>query len=138
MEEHGIGTGSAPQDAEFATNDGEAVGGDWRPNEIHMTYARRWMTALASELVPFNSINRLRINEPGEREGETQVDVNGPLLFVVLDDAVALGNGSDTTGLSRYLSELRRGLQRGGLDAAAFMIVPDIVAQRCPSLLTKI
>jgi len=138
MEESAIETGLAPQDAELATHDGESAARDWLANEIHMTYARRWMTALASELVPFNSINTLRINEPGEREGETQVDVNGPLLFVVLDDAVALGNGSDTTGLSRYLSELRRGLQRGGLDAAAFMIVPDIVAQRSPSLFTKI
>src|SRR5258707_13497200 len=106
MEEHGIGTGSAPQDAEFATNDGEAVGGDWLANEIHMTYARRWMTALASELVPFNSINTLRINEPGEREGETQLDVNGPLLFVVLDDAPALRNASDTTGPPQYFTEL--------------------------------
>src|SRR5882672_7411813 len=138
MEESAIETGLAPRDAELATHDGESAARNWLANEIHMTYARRWMTALASELVPFNSINTLRINEPGEREGETQVDVNGPLLFVVLDDAVALGNGSDTTGLSRYLSELRRGLQRGGLDAAAFMIVPDIVAQRSPSLFTKI
>src|SRR5882757_8343323 len=90
MEESAIEAGVAPLNAELAMRDGESAAHNWLASEIHMTYARRWMTALASELVPFNSINTLRINEPGEREGETQVDVNGPLLFVVLDDAVAI------------------------------------------------
>jgi hypothetical protein len=138
MAESAIETGIAPLDAELATRDGESAAHNWLASEIHMTYARRWMTALARELIPFNSINTLRINEPGEREGETQVDVNGPLLFVVLDDTVAIRSGSDTTELSRYLSELRRGLQRGGLDAAVFTIVPDNAAYGVPSLFTKI
>jgi hypothetical protein len=138
MDESAIEAGLAPQDAERATHDGESAAHNWLANEIHMTYARRWMTAIARELTPFNSRNTIQITEPGEREGETQVDVNGPLLFVALDDAVAIRSGSDTTELSRYLSELRRGLERGGLDAATFMIVPDSAGHGVPSLFTKI
>src|SRR5579872_416140 len=138
MDESAIEAGLAPLNAELATLDGEAAARDWLANEIHMTYARRWMTAIARELAPFNSRNTVRITEPGEREGETQVDVNGPLLFVILDDAVALRSGSDTTNLSRYLSELRRGLERGGLDSASLMTVPNVVAQGSASLFTNI
>ena len=138
MDEPAVQAGLAPLDAQLAAIDGESAARDWLANEIHMTYARRWMTAVARELVPFNSRNTIQINEPGEREGETQVDVNGPLLFVVLDDAVAIRSGSDTTNLSRYLSELRRGLERGGLDTASFMSVPRIVSQGPASLRTAV
>ncbi|MCU1341828.1 MAG: exo-beta-D-glucosaminidase [Candidatus Acidoferrum typicum] len=138
MDESAIEAGLAPIDAEVAARDGDSAARDWLANEIHMTYARRWMTAIARELMPFNSRNTVQITEPAEREGEKQVDVNGPLLFVVLEDAVAIRTGSDTTELSRYLSELRRGLERGGLDAASLMIVPDIAAHGVPSLFTTI
>src|SRR6267154_387170 len=46
-------------------------------------------------------------------------EIGGPLLFVALDDAVAIRNGSTAPDLSRYLSELRRALERGGLDSAS-------------------
>ena len=138
MEEPDIEAGLAPLDAELAARDGESAAHDWLANEIHMTYARRWMTAIARELAPFSSRNTVGITESGEREGETHVDINGPLLFVVLDDAVAIRTGSDTTDLSRYFSELRRGLERGGLDATSLMIVPDVAAHGVPSLFTTI
>jgi hypothetical protein len=139
MEESAIGAGLAPFDAELATRDGNSAARDWLANEIHMTYARRWMTAIARELAPFHSKNTLRINEPGEREGETQaVDGNGPLLYVVVDDAVSIRTGSDTTDLSPYLSELRRGLERGGLDAATCVMAPNVVAEGSPPLFTTI
>ena len=138
MDESAIEAGIAPIDAELAARDGDLAAHDWLANEIHMTYARRWMTAIARELAPFNSRNAVQTSDPAEREGDKQLDVNGPLLFVVLDDAVAIRNGSDTAALSRYLSELRRGLERGGLDATSLMTVPDIAAHGVSALFTTI
>src|SRR5713226_5224113 len=46
MDESAIEAGLAPLDAELATRNGEAAARDWLANEIRMTYARRWMTAL--------------------------------------------------------------------------------------------
>ena len=137
MSESAIEAGLAPPDAELATRDGNAAARDWLANETHMTYARRWLTAIARELAPYGSRNTVRITEPSEREGETQEkEISGPVLFVALDDAVAIRTGSDAPDLSRYLSELRRALARGGLDAASFMNVPAIAIQGAPSLAT--
>ena len=56
-----------------------------------MTYARRWLTAVCQELAPYSAKNTITITEPGDREGETQEKtIAGPLLFVALDDAVAI------------------------------------------------
>src|SRR5467141_2891402 len=137
MDEPAIKAGLAPPDAELTTRDGNAAARDWLANDMHMTYARRWLTAIARELAPYSSKNTVQITEPGEREGETQdVEISGPLLFVALDDAVAIRNGTSGPDLSRYLGELRRALTRGGLDAASFMNAPDVMAQGAPSLST--
>src|SRR5713101_5513053 len=69
------------RDAEFDL-DGNAAARVWLANETHMTYARRWLTAIARELAPYGSKKTVRITEPGEREGETQEkEISGPLLF---------------------------------------------------------
>jgi hypothetical protein len=137
MDASAIEAGLAPPDAELAARDGNAAARRWLANETHMTYARRWLTAIARELAPYSSRNTIRITEPGEREGETQEkQIGGPLLFVALDDGVAIRTGSDAPDLSRYLGELRRALRRGGLDAISFMNVPDIVVQGAAPLST--
>jgi hypothetical protein len=135
MNESEIDSGLAPPDAELSARDADVAARDWLASETNMTYARRWLTAVAKELAPYYSGRSVLINEPGEREGEPQEkEISGPLLFVALDDAVSIGIGSGVPELTRYLSELRRALVRGGLDAASFMNVPDIVAQGAPSV----
>ena len=135
ISESDINAGFAPSDAELATRDGDAAARHWLANETHMTYARRWLTAIARELAPYSSRNTVPVTEPSDREGETQEkEINGPLLFVALDDAVAIRTGSGGSDLSRYLSELRRALARGGLDTPTFMNVPSILAQGAPPL----
>jgi hypothetical protein len=137
MDERIIQAGLAPPDAELAARDGNAAASDWLANETHMTYARRWLTAIARELAPYGSRNVIHLIEPGEHEGETQEKgIGGPLLFVALDDAVAIGTGSDVPDLSRYLGELRRALTRGGLHAVSFMNVPDVAIQGVAPLST--
>jgi hypothetical protein len=135
MSESDIETGLAPSDAELAARDGDAAARHWLANETHMTYARRWLTAIARELAPYTSRNTVRVTEPGEHEGETQEkEISGPLLFVALEDAVSIRTDSGAPDLSRYLSELRRALARGGLEAASFMNVPSILALGAPQL----
>jgi hypothetical protein len=137
MSESAIDMGLGPPDAELATRDGNGAARDLLANETHMTYARRWLTAIARELAPYNSRRMVRITEPGEREGESQEkEISGPLLFVALDDGAAIRTGSETPDLSSYLGELRRALERGGLDAPTFMIAPAIAANGVPPLST--
>src|SRR5258706_947461 len=125
MNNPAIKAGLAPPEAELTTRDGNAAARDWLANDPHMTYPRRWLTAIARELAPYSSKNTVHITEPGEREGETQdVEISGPLLFVALDDAVAIRNVASAPDLSRYLCELPRALTPAGLDPASFVNAP--------------
>jgi len=135
MSESDINAGLAPSNAELATRDGDAAARDWLANKTHMTYARRWLTAIARELAPYGSRNTVPVTEPSDREGQTQEkEIDGPLLFVTLEDAVSIRTDSGAPELSRYLTELRRALARGGLDTATFVNVPSILAQGAPPL----
>jgi hypothetical protein len=139
MEETAVQEGLSSPNADLEARDADAAARSWLANETHMTYARRWMTAIARELAPFASTKTVGITEPSERAGETQVnDVSGPLLFVALEDALVIQAGSGAADLSRYLSELRRGLERGGLAVDIFANLPDVMGQGSPSLFTTI
>jgi hypothetical protein len=129
MDAVGIAAGAGPPDADLAARDADAAARLWLANETHMTYARRWFTALARELAPYGSGSTLRITEPGDREGETQEkEISGPLLLVALGDGMGVRPGPPAPNLSRYFAELQRALARGGLDAISFVSVSDISA----------
>ena len=134
MSAEAVVRGLAPPEAELAAQDANAAAQSWLANETHMTYARRWLTAVAKELAPYSAKNTIVITEPGEREGETQDnETAGPLLFVALDDAVAFRPDSEAPELSRYLAELRGALIRGGLDAMTFVNARNVAGQGAPS-----
>ena len=116
--------GDAPPDAELMTRDANAAARGWLANEIHMTHTRRWMSAVAKELAPYDAKSLVATTEPGKREGETEEkQTGGPLLFVLLDDAVSIRSGSNSSDLWRYLTELRKALAEGGLHATALVNV---------------
>ncbi|MGH9681463.1 MAG: beta-galactosidase, partial [Candidatus Acidiferrales bacterium] len=118
--------GLAPPDAELGEKDSNAAARGWLTNEIHMSYARRWMTAVGSILAPYSAKNRMSVTYPGGKDGKMQQEqIAGPLLFVALDDGAALPNGAKAPNLSRYLAELEGALARGGLDAITFIDMPD-------------
>jgi hypothetical protein len=130
MSEPDVEKGVAPPEAELAARDANAAARRWLANDLHMTYARRWLTAVAQELALYSAKRTITITEPGEREGETQdSEIAGPLLFVALDDSIAVRPGAQAPELSRYLAELRGALIRGGLDATLFLSAPDVVGE---------
>lgn len=125
-----IQDGVAPPDAQLAAEDSNAAARGWLANEIHMTYARRWMTAVARVLAPYSAKNMISISEPGSREGESQEkQIPGPLLFVALDDVASVPPGAEAPDLAKYLAELRGALARGGLDAISFLNVPSAAVE---------
>ena len=125
-----IQDGVAPPDAQLAAEDSNAAARGWLANEIHMTYARRWLTAVARELAPYSAKNMISISEPGSREGESQEkQIPGPLLFVALDDVASVPPGAEAPDLAKYLAELRGALARGGLDAISFLNVPSAAVE---------
>jgi Glycosyl hydrolases family 35 len=134
MSELDVEKGVAPPEAVLAARDADAAARRWLANDLHMTYARRWLTAVARELAPYSAKRTVTIPEPGDREGETQDSkIAGPLLFVALDDDIAVRPGAQAPELSRYLTELRGALIRGGLDALLFMSAPDIADEGAAS-----
>jgi len=129
MDAVSVAVGAGPPDVDLAARDADAAARLWLANETHMTYARRWFTAVARELAPYSSTYTLRITEPGDREGETQEkEIGGPLLLVALGDGMGVRPGAPAPNLSRYFAELQRALARGGLDAIPFVSVSDISA----------
>jgi len=121
-----IQQGIAPPLARLAARDANAAARGWLANPTHMTYARRWMTAVARVLAPYSAKNLISVIEPVGRDGETQEKkIPGPLLFVALDDAEGIQPGADTSELKRYLAELRGALAAGGLDGPIFLSVPN-------------
>jgi len=135
MNEETIEAGQPPPDAELASRDGNAAARDWLANETHMSYARRWLTAVARELASYSARNTFEVTEPGDREGSTHIKaIGGPLLYVVLDDATQIRPGSDATDLSRYVGELRKALEKGGLEAISFISEPDVVTHGVQAL----
>ena len=129
MDAVSIAAGAGPPDADLAARDADAAARLWLANETHMTYARRWFTAVARELAPFGSTRTLQVTEPGDKEGETrEQEISGPLLLVALGDGMGVRPGPPAPNLSSYFSELRRALSRGGLDAISFLSVTNISA----------
>jgi hypothetical protein len=83
----------------------EAAAQGWLDNATHMTYARKWLEAVAHELVG---------------------GASGTLLFVQLEDDMALGR-TNITGPAfwRYMEALRAMLEAGGLRVPVFINPTD-------------
>ncbi|MGH9815208.1 MAG: beta-galactosidase, partial [Candidatus Acidiferrales bacterium] len=93
-------------------------------NPTHMTYTHKWLARIAAELAPY-SVRRTHQREiPAEKRGRPpQIeDASGPLLFVQLDDDLAIGRANYAgPAFWRYVGELRGSLAAGGLDVPAFI-----------------
>ena len=63
-----IQDGVTPHNAQLADRDSNAAARGWLANETHMTYTRRWMTAVAKVLAPYSANNMISIGDPSIRE----------------------------------------------------------------------
>ncbi|MBI1750735.1 MAG: beta-galactosidase [Acidobacteria bacterium] len=109
-------------------SDAEAAARGWLENETHMRFARKWLAAVARELVEYGPRCTLRVNVPsGKRGKREEKEISGPLLFVQLDDDMAIGR-SNYAGPAfwRYMSELRKMLEDGGLDVPSYINPTDM------------
>jgi hypothetical protein len=108
------------------TSDAEDAASDLLENATHMAYTRKWLGAVAKELVPYSASRVVPVLQPEPEKSKTR-DVPGPLLFVQLEDDLAIGR-TNRTGQNfwRYLDELRAMLEAGGLDAPVFINPTDM------------
>jgi hypothetical protein len=108
--------------------DAEGAARGWLENETHMRAARGWLEAVGRELAPLSARRTMRVRRPTGRRDETEeVEISGPLLFVQLDDDMAI-NRTNYTGpyFWRYMQELRQMLEAGGVDVPAFINPTDM------------
>ena len=118
--------GRYPPLSNLNARDSEAAAQGWLQNPVHMEYAEKWMTTVARELATYSSHRLIAI--PGSGDSSTKPEkISGPLLFVQLEDDMAIGR-TNTVGSDfwKYMRTLRGWLQSGGLDAVFFINPTDM------------
>ncbi|HEV2297842.1 MAG TPA: beta-galactosidase [Candidatus Acidoferrales bacterium] len=102
------------------THNAEAAAQAWLDNPVHMKYARLWLEAVAHELAPYSATSAAPVplgTSP----------VSGPLLFVQLEDDMAIGRENYAgPGFWRYMESLRGMLRGGGLRVPAYINPTDM------------
>jgi hypothetical protein len=116
--------GRYPPMANVNARDAEAGAKGWLENATHLAYTRKWLVRIAEELAPY-SVHRVRREEqPSEKRNQPPkvVEVSGALLFVQLDDDLAIGRGNYAgPQFWRYVEELRAMVVAGGIDVPVFI-----------------
>ena len=126
--------GRYPPFSYLNTRDAEAAAKELLDNPTHMFYTRKWLEAVACELAPYSRSG----TEHSEAQATTPPEASGPLLFVQLEDDLAIGR-TNTIGplFWRYLDTLRQMLEAGGLTAAAFINPTDMRVSAAGSALSR-
>jgi hypothetical protein len=110
------------------TRNAEAGAQGWLANATHMAQTRIWLGTVAKELAPYSSRRSVPI-APAQDTGPRGApeETNGPLLFVQLEDDMAIGR-TNTIGPAfwRYMESLRGMLEAGGLDVPFFINPTDM------------
>ena len=131
------GSGLAdPEDhKDSAARDADAAAKAWLEDSTHKAAARRWLAAVAKELAPYTSSRKVLVpGPPGKRDVSAEKEISGPLLFVQLHDSPAFDPAHPAAPhFWRYLAELRRALEAGGVDAL-FTVNPLDLREAWPGL----
>ena len=128
MEQVDILDGRYPPFSYLNAHDSEAMAKELLENSTHMAYTKKWLEAVAHELAPY------RASQTIQAKGDTADDpkakdreVSGPLLFVQLEDDMAIERTNYAGPLFwRYMQELRGMLEAGGLDAQSYINPTDM------------
>ncbi|HEX9760107.1 MAG TPA: beta-galactosidase [Candidatus Acidoferrales bacterium] len=120
------------------SRDAEAAARGWLNNATHMTHARRWLAAVAGELTPYLPTRAIVVEQPTGRRGEMEsTTVSGPLLFVQIDDDLAIGRSNNAGPVFwQYVQELYAALRGAGLDVPAYINPTDMRVSAAGSALT--
>ena len=117
--------GRAPPAAEIAAVDAEGAARLWLENPVHMTYAAKWLEAVARELAPYRASVALRIEAHNSGEAKkrvTEQELSGPLLFVQVGGGPGSGNaGTAGPEFWKYAEGLCSVLHHGGVDVPCFV-----------------
>jgi Glycosyl hydrolases family 35 len=112
--------GRYPPLASLNTHNAEQAAQAWLANPTNMNYARTWLEAVAHELAPYSAGRAVQI--PGEAH-----EFSGPLLFVQLEDDMAIGRANYAgREFWRYMQALREMLHDGGLEVPAYINPTDM------------
>jgi hypothetical protein len=107
--------------------DAEGAARGWLENATHMAYTRKWLAAVAKELAPYAPTRAVSVTRPGKKGEPEEVQVSGPLLFVQLDDDMAIGRTNYAGPIFwEYMQELRGMLVEAGLDVPAYINPTDM------------
>ena len=107
--------------------DAEGAARGWMENSTHVSYTRKWLAAVAGELAPYAPTRAVSVQRPNKKGQREEQQVSGPLLFVQLDDDMAIGRTNYAGPIFwRYMEELRRMLLAGGLDVPAYINPTDM------------
>ena len=117
--------GRYPPPAALNTRDAEGAARAWMASPVHMEHARKWLEAVARELAPYLASATLHLTPPEPKkgkEGKETAGRSGPLLFVQIEDDLAIGRAnSPGSEFWKYVETLCGVLRRGGVDAPCFI-----------------
>jgi hypothetical protein len=126
--------GRYPPFSYLNTRDAEAAAKELLENPTHMSYTRKWLEAVAHELAPYGSSRTV----PPQPPAATPPEASGPVLFVQLEDDLAIGR-MNTIGpiFWRYLDALRQMLEASRLTTAVFINPTDMRVSAAGSALAR-
>lgn len=102
------------------TRNAEAAAQAWLDSPVHMKYARIWLEAVARELAPYSAAGAAPASSGS-------APASGPLLFVQLEDDMAIGRDNYAgPAFWRYMESLRTMLRDGGLSVPAYINPTDM------------
>ncbi|MFY9530345.1 MAG: beta-galactosidase [Candidatus Acidiferrales bacterium] len=126
--------GLYPPLASLNAHDAEAAAQGWLDNAMHMSYAEKWLAAVAHELAPYSSHTVVTIMSEAPPNSRLQ-DVSGPLLFVQLEGIGRTNNAGPAFWC--YMATLRGWFEAGGLDVPFFINSADMRVSAAGSPLEK-
>src|SRR5579864_2522500 len=114
--------GRYPPLSSLNTHNADAAAQAWLDNPDHMKYARIWLQAVARELAPYSSNGMVPVPS-----AHNSSPTSGPLLFVQLEDDMAIGRENYAgPAFWSYMESLRAMLCDGGLDVPAYINPTDM------------
>ena len=118
--------GRYPPFSYLNSHDTEAMAKDLLANATHMAYTKKWLEAVARELAPYGASHTVAI-KANPSEDQKAREVSGPLLFVQLEDDMAIERTNYAGPLFwRYMQDLRAMLEAGGLDVQSYINPTDM------------